>query len=137
MYTSCITGNIQKSIQNQCNRLYIQYIQYIQNVLSNIVHTDIFSVSYCLNLTNAANVCLFFCRPSSFPPSYEESQGSQPPDTPPDFVVMVDCVDVMMTPAPPLYSQDSSGAPDCTLSWEQPPRYSQVERIQRGRVDAD
>lgn len=84
-------------------------------------------------------LCLFLYRLSSFPPSYEESQGSRVcPDTAPEFVVVVDGVDVVMTLAPPLYSQDSSEAPDCTWSWEQPPRYSQVERIQRGReVDAD
>lgn len=77
-------------------------------------------------------------RPNSSPPSYEESQGSQQcPDTAPEFVVVVDEVDVVMSLAPPLYSQDSSEAPDCTWSWEQPPRYSQVERIQLEEVDAD
>ncbi|XP_075955103.1 transmembrane protein 252-like [Anarhichas minor] len=76
-------------------------------------------------------------RPSSFPPSYEESQGSQQsPDTAPEFEVVVDGVDVAMRLAPPLYSQDSSDTPDCTWSWEQPPRYSQVERVQQGEVDA-
>lgn len=71
-------------------------------------------------------------RPSSFPPSYEESQGSQEsPDTAPEFVVVVDGVDVAMSLAPPLYSRDSLDVPDCTWSWEQPPRYSQVERIQQ------
>ncbi|XP_051277453.1 transmembrane protein 252-like [Dicentrarchus labrax] len=75
-------------------------------------------------------------RPSSFPPSYEESQGSRVcPDT--ELVVVVDGVDVVMSLAPPLYSQDSSEAPDCTWSWEQPPRYSQVERIQQGDVDTE
>lgn len=54
-----------------------------------------------------------------------------------EFVVVVDGVDVVMSLAPPLYSQDSSEAPDCTWSWEQPPRYSQVECIQQGEVDAD
>ncbi|XP_019958260.1 transmembrane protein 252 [Paralichthys olivaceus] len=67
-------------------------------------------------------------RPSSFPPSYEESQtGQVSSDTLPESVV----VDVEMSLAPPLYSEDSSEAPDCTWSWEQPPRYSQVE--QQGR----
>ncbi|XP_070690472.1 transmembrane protein 252-like [Pempheris klunzingeri] len=76
-------------------------------------------------------------RPSSFPPSYEESQSSQVcPDAAPEFVVVVDGVDVVISLAPPLYSQDGSSAPDCTWSWEQPPRYSQVERIQQGEVDA-
>ncbi|XP_068559988.1 transmembrane protein 252-like [Cebidichthys violaceus] len=76
-------------------------------------------------------------RPSAFPPSYEESQSSQQsPDTAPEFEVVVDGVDVTMRLAPPLYSQDSSDAPDCRWSWEQPPRYSQVERVQRGEVDA-
>ncbi|XP_042343876.1 transmembrane protein 252-like [Plectropomus leopardus] len=77
-------------------------------------------------------------RPSSFPPSYEESQSDQESDrdTAPEFVVVVDGVNVLMTLAPPLYSQDSSEAPDCTWSWEQPPRYSQVERFQQGEVDA-
>ncbi|XP_034396777.1 transmembrane protein 252-like [Cyclopterus lumpus] len=77
-------------------------------------------------------------RPSSFPPSYEESQGSQQsPDTNPEFEVVVDGVDVAVGLAPPLYSQDSSDTPDCTWSCEQPPRYSQVERIQQGGVDAE
>uniref|UniRef100_A0A8D2ZJ81 Transmembrane protein 252 n=1 Tax=Scophthalmus maximus TaxID=52904 RepID=A0A8D2ZJ81_SCOMX len=77
-------------------------------------------------------------RPSSFPPSYEDSQGSRfSSDAAPEIVVVVDGVDVVMSPAPPLYSRDSSEAPDCTWSWEQPPRYSQVERIQQGRVDAE
>ncbi|TMS03948.1 Transmembrane protein 252 [Larimichthys crocea] len=76
-------------------------------------------------------------RPSCFPPSYEESQGSQVYPNAAEFVVVVDGVDVVMSLAPPLYSQDSSEAPDCTWSWEQPPRYSQVECIQQGEVDAD
>ncbi|KAM9360931.1 transmembrane protein 252-like [Symphorus nematophorus] len=76
-------------------------------------------------------------RPSSFPPSYEESQSSQAPDAAPEFVVVVDGVDVVMNLAPPLYSQDSLEAPDCTWSWEQPPQYSQVERMQRGELDAE
>ncbi|XP_041792357.1 transmembrane protein 252-like [Chelmon rostratus] len=68
-------------------------------------------------------------RPSSFPPSYEESQGSQlRPDTAPEYVVVADGVDVVLSLAPPLYSRDGSEAPDCSWSWEQPPRYSQVER---------
>uniref|UniRef100_A0A8C4I5M7 Uncharacterized protein n=1 Tax=Dicentrarchus labrax TaxID=13489 RepID=A0A8C4I5M7_DICLA len=53
------------------------------------------------------------------------------------IIVVVDGVDVVMSLAPPLYSQDSSEAPDCTWSWEQPPRYSQVERIQQGDVDTE
>ncbi|XP_040010611.1 transmembrane protein 252-like [Xiphias gladius] len=77
-------------------------------------------------------------RPTSFPPSYEESQRSQfSPDTVPETVVVVDGVDVVMSLAPPLYSQDSSEAPDCTWSWEPPPRYSQVERFQQGQADAE
>ncbi|XP_059192714.1 transmembrane protein 252-like [Centropristis striata] len=77
-------------------------------------------------------------RPSSFPPSYEESQGSQEcPDTASEFVVTVDEVDGALSLAPPLYSQDSSDAPDCTYSWEQPPRYSQVERTEQGEVHAE
>ncbi|XP_037634313.1 transmembrane protein 252-like [Sebastes umbrosus] len=78
-------------------------------------------------------------RPSSFPPSYEESQGSQesPDSAPPEFVVVVDGVDVAMSLAPPLYSRDSLDAPDCTWSWEQPPRYSQVERIGQEEVVAE
>ncbi|XP_040897931.1 transmembrane protein 252-like [Toxotes jaculatrix] len=77
-------------------------------------------------------------RPSCFPPSYEESQGSRVSlDTVPETVVVVDEVDVVMSLAPPLYSQDSSEAPDCTWSWEQPPRYSQVVLIQQGQVDAE
>lgn len=77
-------------------------------------------------------------RPSSFPPSYEESETSQVcPDTAPEFVVTVDGVDAMVSLAPPLYSQDGSEAPDCTWSWERPPRYSQVERIQQGEAAAE
>lgn len=78
-------------------------------------------------------------RPSSFPPSYEESQGSQLcPHTAPEFVVVVDGVDVVMSLAPPLYSQDSSEAPDCMWSWEQPPQYSQVVHLpQQSEVHAD
>ncbi|XP_047448511.1 transmembrane protein 252-like [Mugil cephalus] len=76
-------------------------------------------------------------RPRNSPPSYQESQASQVcPGTPPEFVVAVDGVDVVVGLAPPLYSQDSSEAPDCTWSWEQPPRYSQVERIQPGQLHA-
>ncbi|XP_077943501.1 transmembrane protein 252-like [Gasterosteus aculeatus] len=76
---------------------------------------------------------------SSFPPSYEESQASQPsPDAAPEFevAVVVDGAHVALGLAPPLYSQDASEAPDCTWSWEQPPRYCQVERVQQGNVDA-
>ncbi|XP_070759719.1 transmembrane protein 252-like [Enoplosus armatus] len=77
-------------------------------------------------------------RPSSFPPSYEESQGTQEcSDTAAEFVVVVEGVDVVVSLAPPLYSQDSLEAPDCTWSWEQPPRYSQVERLQQAEVDAE
>ncbi|XP_029365764.1 transmembrane protein 252-like [Echeneis naucrates] len=73
-------------------------------------------------------------RPSSFPPSYEESQGSHiSPYTVPEIVVAVDGADGVMDLAPPLYSQDSLGDPNCMWSWEQPPRYSQVERIQQGQ----
>ncbi|KAM6943697.1 uncharacterized protein PEZ65_001663 [Lycodopsis pacificus] len=76
-------------------------------------------------------------RPSSVLPPYEESQVSQQsPDTAPEFEVVVDGVDVAMRLAPPLYSQDSSDAPDCTSS-EQPPQYIHVERrVQQGEVDA-
>ncbi|KAI3372765.1 hypothetical protein L3Q82_023225 [Scortum barcoo] len=77
-------------------------------------------------------------RPSSFPPSYEESQGAQEcPDTAPEFVAVVDGVDLVMSLAPPLYSQDSLEALDCTWSWERPPRYSQVEHNQQGEVDVE
>lgn len=78
-------------------------------------------------------------RPSSFPPSYEDSQRDQIcPDTPsPELVVVVDGVDMVMSLAPPLYSQDITEDPDCTWSWERPPRYSQVERTQQGRLDAE
>ncbi|XP_068461131.1 transmembrane protein 252-like [Clinocottus analis] len=77
-------------------------------------------------------------RPLSFPPSYEESQGSrQSPDTDRELEVVIDGADVAAVLAPPLYSRDSSDAPDCTWSWEQPPRYSRVERDQQGEVDAD
>uniref|UniRef100_A0A3B4ZJI9 Transmembrane protein 252 n=1 Tax=Stegastes partitus TaxID=144197 RepID=A0A3B4ZJI9_9TELE len=72
-------------------------------------------------------------RPSCFPPSYEESEGNlvSPPVTPSEIAVRVDGVDVVLSLAPPLYSQDGSEPPDCTWSWEQPPRYSVVEGVQR------
>ncbi|KAM9858610.1 transmembrane protein 252-like [Aulostomus maculatus] len=73
-------------------------------------------------------------RPSSFPPSYDESQQRHVcPQTASECVVVVDGVDMVLSLAPPLYNQDSTAAPDCTWSWEQPPRYSQVER----QVDAE
>lgn len=50
---------------------------------------------------------------------------------------MVEGVDVVMSLAPPLYSQDSSEVPDCTWSWEQPPPYSQVEQVLQEQVDAE
>uniref|UniRef100_A0A3P8S0L2 Transmembrane protein 252 n=1 Tax=Amphiprion percula TaxID=161767 RepID=A0A3P8S0L2_AMPPE len=75
-------------------------------------------------------------RPSCFPPSYEESEGRLvSSDTTPELVVRVDGVDMVMSVAPPLYSQDGSEPPDCTFSWEQPPRYSMVEGIQRGQAE--
>ncbi|CAB1416978.1 unnamed protein product [Pleuronectes platessa] len=64
-------------------------------------------------------------RPSYFPPSYEDSQAAQASWE----------VDVEMGIAPPLYSQDSSQAPDCTWSWEQPPPYSQVEQQGQGGAE--
>ncbi|XP_041644433.1 transmembrane protein 252-like [Cheilinus undulatus] len=73
-------------------------------------------------------------RPRSFPPSYEESQYSQANDNPSDIVVDVDGVDVLIL-APPLYSADSSEAPDCRWSWERPPRYSQVEKAQQAQEE--
>uniref|UniRef100_A0A665WRR1 Uncharacterized protein n=1 Tax=Echeneis naucrates TaxID=173247 RepID=A0A665WRR1_ECHNA len=73
-----------------------------------------------MNVPNASNIFFSPHRPSSFPPSYEESQG-------------IDGADGVMDLAPPLYSQDSLGDPNCMWSWEQPPRYSQVERIQQGQ----
>lgn len=39
----------------------------------------------------------------------------------------MDGLDVVVTLAPPLYSQDGLQAPDCRWSWELPPPYSQVE----------
>lgn len=77
------------------------------------------------------------CRPSSFPPSYEESQSSQDTDTAAPHCsshlllqseAVLDVDGEIIGLAPPLYSQVSSEAPDCTWSWEPPPRYSQVER---------
>lgn len=82
------------------------------------------------NTAKNESLLLFLCRPSSFPPSYEESQGSHQPDRPDEsmeVVVLVDGLDVVVSLAPPLYSQDSSQAPDCTWSWELPPPYSQVD----------
>lgn len=76
-------------------------------------------------------------RPSSFPPSYEESQSSQDTDTAAPHCsshlllqseAVLDVDGEIIGLAPPLYSQVSSEAPDCTWSWEPPPRYSQVER---------
>ncbi|CAL1614681.1 unnamed protein product [Knipowitschia caucasica] len=55
-------------------------------------------------------------RPSSFPPTYEESQS--PP---------LDLPSALLPLAPPLYNPDSSKTPDCTWSWERPPRYSQTQ----------
>ncbi|KAK7934285.1 hypothetical protein WMY93_005181 [Mugilogobius chulae] len=65
-------------------------------------------------------------RPSSFPPSYEESQRSQP-SVPPQPSPPTGLLSEVLIMAPPLYSSDSSEAPDCSWSWEHPPRYSQVE----------
>lgn len=60
------------------------------------------------------------------------------PDAAAEFVVVVDGVDVVMTLAPPLYSQDSSQGPDCTWSWEPPPPYSQEESgVQQPEEAAD
>lgn len=81
---------------------------------------------------------IFSYRLSSFPPSYEDSQESQVcPDASPEFMVIVDSTDMLMSLAPPLYSQDSPEAPDCRFSWEQPPPYSEVESIQQGHMDAE
>ncbi|XP_034025362.1 transmembrane protein 252-like [Thalassophryne amazonica] len=63
-------------------------------------------------------------RPSSYPPSYEESQRSQVCPTNCESIIVMDGVDVTVSLAPPLYSLNSSEAPDCTWSWEQPPPYS-------------
>lgn len=64
-------------------------------------------------------------RPASFPPSYEESQRDRQPAAA-ESVVTVDGVDAAAVPAPPLYSQDSSEAPVCRWSWEQPPPYRET-----------
>ncbi|TNN58020.1 Transmembrane protein 252 [Liparis tanakae] len=74
-------------------------------------------------------------RLSSFPPSYEESQGSRL-EVVDDGVDGVDGVEAAAGLAPPLYSRDSSDAPDCTWSCERPPRYSQVGRVEAGRLEA-
>lgn len=77
------------------------------------------------------------CRPNSYPPSYEESEGVRV-SAGAEFVVVVDGVDVVMSPAPPLYSPHASDALDCRWSWEQPPRYSQVGRAPGwGQADTD
>lgn len=52
-------------------------------------------------------------------------------------MVIVDSTDMLMSLAPPSYSQDSPEAPDCRFSWEQPPPYSEVESIQQGHMDAE
>ncbi|XP_077417097.1 transmembrane protein 252-like [Vanacampus margaritifer] len=64
-------------------------------------------------------------RPSSFPPSYEDSQRCrQQPEADPEYEEVVrDEVQVFLSLAPPLYSQDDTQNPDCTCSWEQPPFY--------------
>ncbi|XP_061881729.1 transmembrane protein 252-like [Entelurus aequoreus] len=62
-------------------------------------------------------------RPNSFPPAYEESQGSHQSPHPGEELVLEE-VQVILGLAPPLYSQDSAQSPDCTWSWEQPPPYS-------------
>ncbi|XP_060927882.1 transmembrane protein 252-like [Limanda limanda] len=71
-------------------------------------------------------------RPGFFPPSYEDcragrvsSSGAPPESTAVDAEIL----------APPLYSQDSSQTPDCTWSWEQPPRYSQLEQQGQGGAE--
>uniref|UniRef100_A0A672JD88 Uncharacterized protein n=1 Tax=Salarias fasciatus TaxID=181472 RepID=A0A672JD88_SALFA len=74
--------------------------------------------------------CLFLCRPSFFPPSYEECQGIQvSSDHASELLLTVEAVDVGMNLAPPLYTQSSSEDPDCMWSWERPPQYSQVEHV--------
>lgn len=65
-----------------------------------------------------------------------ESQGSRL-EVVDDGVDGVDGVEVEASLAPPLYSRDSSDAPDCTWSCERPPRYSQVGRVEAGRVEAE
>ncbi|KAM7391454.1 hypothetical protein PAMP_022143 [Pampus punctatissimus] len=77
-------------------------------------------------------------RPSSFPPSYEEYQGScLSPYTDPEFEAVVRGLDLGMSLAPPLYSEDSLEVPNCMWSWEQPPSYSQIERMLQGQVDVE
>ncbi|XP_029915165.1 transmembrane protein 252-like [Myripristis murdjan] len=77
-------------------------------------------------------------RPSSYPPSYEESQGIQAcPDTATDSVVVIDSVDTTMSLAPPLYCRDSSESPDCTWSWEQPPPYTETAPVLQRHADAE
>lgn len=80
-----------------------------------------------LNLVSIHQCKSVLCRPDSFPPSYEESQGHRGPAA----AESVDSEDVLVSPAPPLYSQDSEEAPGCTWSWEQPPPYSQTGPIQQ------
>ncbi|KAM4745838.1 LOW QUALITY PROTEIN: transmembrane protein 252-like [Anableps anableps] len=67
-------------------------------------------------------------RPSSFPPSYEESQSPRQVNrgSMHEAVVSDNGDPMEMGLAPPLYTQNSSESPDCRWSWEQPPRYSQV-----------
>ncbi|KAM4616780.1 transmembrane protein 252-like [Polymixia lowei] len=70
-------------------------------------------------------------RPSSYPPSYEESQSSHVcPARATDSAEVVDEV-VMIISAPPLYTEDSLETPDCTWSWEQPPSYAQTQTALR------
>ncbi|XP_071750900.1 transmembrane protein 252-like [Centroberyx gerrardi] len=77
-------------------------------------------------------------RLSSYPPSYEESQGNQVcPERASDSVAVVDEVGMTLCLAPPLYSRDSSEIPDCTWSWEQPPPYSQTQTVLQGQAHTE
>lgn len=91
---------------------------------------------YCETKRHYSGIVLLF-RSSSFPPSYEESQRGQVcPDGLHEVVVSADAVGMVMSLAPPLYSRDSSEAPNCMWSWEQPPQYSQAVQTQPGQTYA-
>lgn len=77
---------------------------------------------------------LLLYRPSTFPPLYEECQGSQDFSVcTPQVVVPTDGMYMSMSLAPPLYSQNNSEITDPSWCWEQPPPYSQAVEMQQGQ----
>uniref|UniRef100_A0A3Q1EWK3 Transmembrane protein 252 n=1 Tax=Acanthochromis polyacanthus TaxID=80966 RepID=A0A3Q1EWK3_9TELE len=119
--------------------IYIQIILGFVAIVSGVLWTVCHSMKskmFCRGRHEQRIQVFTVERPSCFPPSYEASEGSLvSSDTPYELAVRVDGVDMVMIVAPPLYSQDGSEPPDCTFSWEQPPRYSVVEGLQRGQAE--